>query len=343
MMPRINPPLPKVVDSTIIGEWQTCQTKEYWSFQRKLGGKGASIDLIAGGAYARGLEIFRLGYYGGVTRDAEGHLVPAPDLLRNFERAFQLAAVAALEYYGDVDVPENKEKKGPDKVIMAMGAYFERFHPDRDEIQPMYDSAGIPKAEFTFAVPLPVLHPDGEPFIYAGRLDLLGVRQQVTWGLDDKTTSQLGPTWSEKWNLRGQFTGYTWILRQHYEGVAGVIARGTCFLKDKFTFAESPQQRSTWQIDQWFDNLCHVLENMKTAWAKGYYTQDFHEACAAYGGCPFQRLCLAHDAEQWVEGNYATREWDPLAKNPEKKELPPSNIIHDPLIEGLLAQEETPI
>jgi hypothetical protein len=37
------------------------------------------------------------------------------------------------------------------------------------------------------------------------------------------------------------------------------------------------------------------------------------EACASYGGCAFRRLCLSQNPENWIEGYFTERNWNPLA------------------------------
>lgn len=293
--------LPEVIDSTIVGEFVECPTKFYYSFCRKLGSVYPSIDLICGGAFARGLEVFRKKYYG-------PEKLPVPE-------ALHFGMTEAIAHYGDVVVPEFKENKSVGRVITALAAYVEKYPPATDHIQPHYTKAGEPMVEFTFSVPLPINHPEtGQPFIYAGRFDLVGEYKGQLIGVDEKSTSQLGPTWTNKWNLRGQFTGYTWALHQHGIPVIGMVARGVSFLKNGHGFEESLQLRPQWMIDQWYEQLLANVQRMVTAWNTGWFDQNFGETCAAYSGCQFQPLCTQATPENWIEGRYGLREWNPLAK-----------------------------
>lgn len=309
MIPAVNPSLPRVIDSTIRGDYNSCHTKGFWSFQRKLGPKDASTDLIAGGAFAKGLEVTRKLFYG-------PDKLPYPDALRQ-------GMQAALVEYGGHSPPEHKKLKSVDRVVLALADYFEHYPMPSDHIQP-HMIKGTPCVEFTFSIPLPINHPEtGEPFLYAGRFDMLGVRNGQLVVDDEKTTSQLGPTWINKWNLRGQFTGYIWACQQYGFPVLGAIVRGVSFLTKGFGHAESIQLRAQWQLDQWYDQLLHDVERMVRAWKAGWYDQDFNETCAEYSGCPFQVLCTAQNPENWVS-KFAVREWDPLAKVPYKQ---PEQVI----------------
>lgn len=311
MRPKTNPSLPIVIDSTIRASFVSCPTKFFYSFLRNLGGKDASIDLVAGGSFAKGLEVTRKLYYG-------------PQRLP-IGRALEQGMVAAIAEYGDVVVPEFKTQKGPDRVVEALAAYFDHFEPTEDKIQP-YFSNDEPAVEFTVSVPLPITHPEtGQPFIYGGRFDMLGLYAGQLVVVDEKTTSQLGPTWVNKWNLRGQFTGYVWACHTYDLPVIGAIVRGVRFTKTAFSsesFAESIQMRAAWQLEAWYEQLLADVERMVSAWKTGWYDQALDEACAEYGGCPFQRLCTAAEPENWIEGHYGLRHWDPLKKNPYEPLVP---------------------
>lgn len=309
---------PRVVDSTIRSDFVSCATKGYYSFIRKLGSKDPSIDLIAGGAFAKGLEVVRGLFY---SEDS--------DVRGNLAKSLEAGMMAAIEEYtrelGANEVPEHKAQKGPDRVVTALAAYFDKWHPAVDHIQPAFLN-GRPQVEYTFSVPLPLLHPETkEPLLYAGRFDLVGMYNGQLVGVDEKTTSQLGATWVNQWNLRGQFTGYCWALRQFQFPAVGMIVRGVSFLKQTKSnpvgheFSESIQMRAEWQIEAWYQQLLQDIHRMLLAYESGWYDQAFGDACSAYTGCPFQRLCTSHDPENWIEGYYGMRDWDPLKKVPYKQ------------------------
>jgi len=314
--PKINPQLPKVWDSTIRSDYVSCLTKGYYSFQRKLGSLHGSTDLIAGGAFAKGLEVTRRLFYGGTK-------LP-------LREAIEQGMLAALAEYGDHEQAEGRRSdKSPQRVIEAIAAYFTKYPPQEDILQP-YILSGEPCVEFTFSLPLPLLHPDsGEPLIYAGRFDMLGTRHgQLLW-VDEKTTSQLGPTWANQWNLRGQFTGYTWACQQYGYPVTGGIVRGISFTKE-FGFAESLQLRASYQVESWYQQLIRDIARVIDAYKSGWYDQAFGDACSAYSGCPFRALCEAQDPENWIEGRYGIRDWDPLRKVPYVQPEQKAEIVHLP-------------
>lgn len=246
------------------------------------------------------------------------------------ERALELGMLEAIKEYGGLEIPEGKEQKGVDRVITALAAYFEHYHPDTDHIQP-YFVDGKPAVEFTFSLPLPINHPETNlPFIYAGRFDMLGIYQGQLVVVDEKTTSQLGASWAKKWDLRGQFTGYVWACQKYNIPTIGAVVRGISFLKQTkqnpsgHGFEESIQMRPKWLIDAWYEQLLADVGNMVRAWEINWYDQDFGDTCAYYSGCPFLTLCTSPTPETWISGRYAERKWNPLDKIPYKQ---PEQII----------------
>jgi hypothetical protein len=93
-----------------------------------------------------------------------------------------------------------------------------------------------------------------------------------------------------------------------------MVARGVSFLKNSHGFEESLQMRPQWMLDQWYEQLLKNTERMVKAWNDQWYDQDFGDTCAAYSSCPFQILCQSPNPEDWIEGRFGTRDWNPLAK-----------------------------
>jgi hypothetical protein len=303
MIPSVRASIPGVVDSTMRSDWVACPTRFHYSFGRKFGSPEGSTDLIAGGSFAKGLEVLRKCYYGQKM---------------SIRDSYEQGVLAAMQDYGDHQPPEHKKQKSLERVIEALADYIAHYNPATDHIKPYMVGANKdePCVEFTFSLPLPILHPEsGEPILYAGRFDMLGVRNDQLVVVDEKTTSQLGPTWVNKWNLRGQFTGYIWACQQYGYPVLGAIVRGVSFLSKSFGHAEAIQLRAQWEVDQWYEQLLHDVRGMVRAWEENWYDQAFDEACADFSGCPFQSLCKSSTPEAWAS-KFAIRDWDPLKKVP---------------------------
>lgn len=303
----MRPPFPLVIDNTMRSSFIACPKKFYYEFIRKLTPYVISPDLHAGGAFAKGIETVRMAYY----RD---HLPLETALARGME--------AFTHFWGKYNPPEGHVKTY-EAMLAALVEYFHQYHPEYDVIQPYMVEGGKPAVEFNFALPFPTLrHPEsGEPLIYAGRFDLLGVYQDQLFIVDEKTTKQLGPSWPEQWHMKSQFTGYAWGARAFGYPVAGAIIRGMSVLKNSFGHAQVILYRPEWVIDRWLHQLERDVKRMIAAWEEGYWDYDINDACSAYGGCPFKLLCGSENPERWIEGNYAHKNWNPLAADPTESKL----------------------
>ncbi len=168
-------PFPAVIDNTMRKSFVACPQKFWRSHIQNLYPKNRSIHLIAGGAYAKGLETYRRDYY--------QHKLPKDTCLRN-------AVVACIAEWGD-NSPED-DYKSLENMCLAIEEHFRIWPPESDFVQP-YVSNGKAAIEFTFAIPIPgTRHPDtGDPVLYAGRFDMLGIYQNSSLVVvDDKTQRQ---------------------------------------------------------------------------------------------------------------------------------------------------------
>lgn len=304
---------PAWVDSSMRGEWAACEMKWNWAALRNLSPMGSNVHLTAGGAFARGIEVTRKGLYlDQLSLDEalfNGKVAAWEDWLKSgIEPKFSFESGAPL-------------KKALDRVWAAMDYYFYvAWPPHSDPVSPYRTPAGKLGVEFTFAIPIPgTRHPvTGDPILYTGRFDMLGVKDDVLFVVDEKTTSQLGPTWPDQWEMRGQLTGYCWAAREYGFPVGGAIIRGVAFLTETkgnpsgFNHAQTITYRDDWRIEQWLAQLRTDVQDMIDAYNRGSFSYNLADACNSYGGCPFKKLCLVRDPEPWF-ADYEPRNWNPLS------------------------------
>lgn len=288
---------PPVIDATMISSW-ACPVKFKRAYVHRYNAtESKSIHLIAGGAYAKGLEVARLHYWNGNQ--------PEDCLNRGIN--------ALIKEYGDAVCPPDSAKT-LDRMCGAMEFYFDNYPLDTDAAR-IATIAGVPAVEWSFGLPLPFSHPDtGEPLLYAGRTDMLCEFAGGLYGLDDKTTSQLGASWSRQWELRSQFTGYAWAARELGIPLAGMLVRGVSILKTKYDHAQAIVNQPSWKIDRWVAHRDLVITQMLEAYRTGKWDHALGEVCNEYGGCTFKPVCnIPPEHEiQWLDSNYFEREWNPL-------------------------------
>lgn len=295
------PEFPEMIDSSMLSYFKSCPRKFFYSYMLHLKPNTESHHLLAGHAFASGLEAARNAFYG------EGKPV---------DEAIVIGAVALIQDWGDFQTPDGK-KKQLDVMLGAYMDYFIEYPMDRDHLQPLYYADNRPAIEFTFAIPLPVNHPEtGQPLLYVGRCDMVGVHQSTgfNYAVDEKTAEQLGPWWVQQWDLRSQFTGYTWACNEHGIPVKGAVVRGIGIMAAEYKYAEVISTRPKWMIDEWYTQMIRDLERLKLMWADGHFDADFGDACAAYGGCPFRGACTTtpQNREVVLDMDFTPRKWNPV-------------------------------
>lgn len=294
------PAFPSTWDSSMIAALRSCPRKFELEYLNHWKPKTQSVHLVAGAAFAEGIEKTKVAHY----RDGKP---PA--------EALALGVSALWAHYGDFQPPEDSPKD-PLRMAGALEFYFDHWRLGEDPAVPRLigDSHGI---EFSFATPLEITHPiSGEPLLYTGRADQIADYAGGVFIGDEKTTSQLGPSWSRQWDLRSQFTSYCWQARAYGFPVDGVLVRGIAIRKTGYDAAEAVTYRPTWQIERWYYQLCQDLTRAKSMWLQGYWDYSLDHACTEYGGCLFRQICTVSSDQQpgFLDLYFERRRWDPLAR-----------------------------
>jgi hypothetical protein len=277
-----------------------CPQKMFWEYMQHYKGLHPSIHLHAGKAWATGLEIARLCFY----RDKE-----TPEF------AMAAGLEALISEYGDFECPPYVAKSLP-RMIEAFTYYFAAFPLESDPVQPYIGRNG-PMVEFSFALPLDLdlLHPvTQEPLLFAGRADMVATYAGALSIYDDKTTSQLGATWSGQWDRRSQFSGYAWAANEMGLPVSQVIVRGIAIKKTSIDHAQAITVRTKHHIAEWHTQITRDIRRAIQCWKDGYWDKNLAETCSHYGGCMFKQPCGASDPAPWLKSNFIIREWNPVTR-----------------------------
>lgn len=292
-------PFPLSVSPTALDSFHACPTQYKYSYVLRLqeSGSSRSIHLIAGSAFARGLEVMRDAYY---NRD------------QPLATAIILGFIAlTLEYGPDLNETWADHDKSWFNTVASYLNYLDRFPPPTDSLQPLA-TITTRMVEFTFSIPSPVLHPEtGQPILISGRMDWVGTQGSLIWGVDEKTTKTIGAGWATNWRLRGQFMCYAWALREYGYKAQGIWVRGVPI--NAKASAEQIQEAMVpvkeWKLEMWVQQMTRYLERMKECWRTDAWDQDLGKSCTSFqqlenghyiGGCPFQMLCDTPDPEPWI-------------------------------------------
>lgn len=291
-------PFPELIDASLLAAFKSCPELCRKSYIEHWKSKGPSVHLHAGGAFAHGVERTRTAYY------VEG---------KDAETAVAEGVGALLAFYGDFQCPVDSAKSA-ERMAGAFEFYWSNYPLD-DKNDPVILTGGKRAIEISFAEPLPIMHPEtGNPLIYCGRLDAILNYAGGRYITDEKTTTQLGASWSRQWDLRSQFTGYAWGARQIGIKVDGVLVRGVSILKTKYDTQQALSYRPNWVIDRWYAEMLRWMEMLKGCYTSGVWQHNFDHACAEYGGCQFREACSTEDETPWLETYFERRAWNPLLR-----------------------------
>lgn len=297
---------PLVIDSTFLMAFDSCPMAGFRAHIQHLGG-GESTDLIAGGAFAAGLEAARKAYY---NLDADEN------------EALLAGSEALLEKYGD-HIP-TKETKAPERMITALEMYFIEHPMSQDLVQPAKLENDEYAIEYSFARKLPFKHPDlpKEDLIITGRADMLVEYAGSLYVFDDKTTgAAFTKNWAQQWATRGQFTTYCNYLKKEGINVKGAYIRGIYLGKTNIKFMDAPSNRSDWECKIWEQQMLKKVERILEAYKQykksgehpaNYFNGAWGEACNKYfRPCSYMDLCKSELAEQYIESEYDQNIWLP--------------------------------
>ena len=299
MTDLIRPMFPHYIDSTMLATFRSCPQKFFRQYIQHWKPQAESIHLVAGAAFAAGIEAARKSFFeeGRSAADAEA------DGLQ-----------ALITSYGDFDPPEGSAKT-LERMCGALEFYFSEYPLGQDNMTPITFPNGRMGIEFSFAEPLPFNHPiTGDPILYTGRADMVANFAGGVYVVDEKTTTSLGASWSRQWEMRAQFTGYSWACHMVGIPVQGTIIRGVSILKTKYDTLQVITNRAQFELERWLEQTVRDLQRMQQMWESGWWDYALDHACAEYGGCSLTQICKSPDPESWLPMYFTQRVWDPLAR-----------------------------
>lgn len=313
------PPFPTVWDSSMLASLKRCPQHFYkqniWNWRSKED----SVHLVAGGAFAKGMEVARNAFFCGVyevprvvNKNVEWTKESGP--AGNAEDAIAAGLQALIAHYGDFQCPADSAKS-LERTCGAFEFYFSNYPLALDVDPPIVLPSGKRGIEFNFVEPIELLHPETEePLLYCGRMDAILEAFGGRFICDEKTTTSLGATWSRQWELRSQFTGYKWGCKQNGIAVDGVLVRGVSILKTKYETQQAVSYRPEWQVDRWYTELLDWINDAISAWKTDRWRYNLDDSCSNFGGCSFRQACANQDESEWLKLNFTRKHWDPITR-----------------------------
>lgn len=304
------PAFPEAIDNTMRKLLVKCEMAAHYRFEMGLQPIGENrVDLVAGKAFAKGVETARMAYY----RDGLAQ-----------EAAINAGVQAVFHSYGGY-IPPDKSNKTAARMAGALGFYFNDHPLPTEELKPFRFPNGKWSVELSFAHDIGIGHPDtGANLKYCGNFDMLALDGQgQAWVVDEKTTSQMGDKWDNQWPLDSQMTGYCWGARKLLDEVgmkstpiAGVIINGVAIRLRDYETRRLTLYRQDWEIERWYKQMIRDVNSWKEAYLLGQHDQALDHACAYYlNPCEFSPLCRSRNPERQIEGSYIVKFWNPLKRD----------------------------
>lgn len=295
---------PSLIDSSMLSS-ASCPRKFIFQYCLNLAPYETSVHLFAGKCLARAVQEVRNSFY----REGKNE---KDSLYDGFE--------IFISEWGGYEAPAFGSGKFKDFINMAnaLFSYFRQYPLATDEIQPLRKDNGDPAVEFTFAIPLPLSHPDtGEPIFYGGRADMVGVYNSLNCVVDEKTTYTFPDTWQKQFQMRGQFIGYCWAGQQSGMKTSMAVVRGIGVQQSGIKHLEAKLLFQQWQIDRWYAQMLLKVEKLigeyQAAKERGIDAaqMSYGNDCSSFSGCEMMDLCTSENPESWYS-SFSPRNWNPL-------------------------------
>lgn len=300
---------PEYVDNSMRKELVKCEKAAHYRYEAGLEAKETTrADIIAGVAFAKGMEVMRKEYY---------------DKGTSAKNAVERGVAAVMARYGNF-VPDKNTTKTVQRMAGAITYYAQEFPLDEEKLRPIKLPDGPHAIEVQFQEEIPIEHPTtGKPLIYCGRFDMLAIQDGKAWVVDEKTTSQMGDKWSNQWFLDSQMTGYCWGARKLLDKnglqdvpIAGAYINGIAIRKYDYEAVRLPVYREQWELDRWYEQMLRDMRRWKRAYEDESHNMALDHACSFYNNpCQFAPLCKSRNPERLLDGSYVMRRWNPTERD----------------------------
>lgn len=288
------PQLQVAWDSTSLGLLKTCPRKYYLTMIENWNTKNQSLHLDFGIFYHKALEEFDKAKAEGVSHDNATYI------------AVRTALEISKKFIGD-------NYKNRQTLVRAITWYLEHFRDDGATTVILRN--GKPAVELSFKMELPLISPDGEPYLACGHLDKAVHWQGGVYIVDRKTTKgQLGSIYFDQYSPNNQMSMYSMagkvVLEQDAAGIiidAVQIAVGFC------RYARGICNRTKGQLDEWLEETLQWIKMAERFAETGSWPMN-ETACGMYGGCHFRPVCSKDPAvrHNFLEADFIKRMWNPL-------------------------------
>lgn len=294
---------PQIISNTDLALWSNCELKWFRMRCQLLKKYRFNIDLTAGSAFAKAIEMARKAYY--IEK------VDPYDAVED-------AAEYVLEHLHEQEFQD--KLKSPERMALAVKDYFREFPLEDAEVVPIKLASGTCAIENNMVIELPIKHPTlGVPLLFKAKLDMLGEYMTRNYIVDEKTCKQLNSNEAALLATSGQFVGYAWAARELGVKIQGALVRKVAIqiAGNKIVQIEIPI--TEYMIDMWYQSLLSKVTVMVEKYNdflmgtdfKRAFILDYQNGCTSYfKPCPFQEGCASKHGEAFIKTEFKQVAWD---------------------------------
>lgn len=162
--------------------------------------------------------------------------------------------------------------------------------------------------------------------LYGGRMDLLVDWDGATWLVEHKSTTRLGNSYFDQFDLDKQVTGYI-IATEEYLGRKcqgciinvmepwkEVIRKSARTKAPEDHFLRKPLNRSQRLKDQFKNNVLRIIRDIRWCHENDeFYEAEKKESCFYYNrSCPYIALCKYGEDERIIKNEFVHEVWEPF-------------------------------
>ena len=199
-------------------------------------------------------------------------------------------------------------------LVRAFVWYTEHYKNDTLKTEKLTD--GSPAVEVSWRMPLPLMNPDGEPYLAVGYWDGVANYSERIWPHEHKTTEgSLGDFYWKRFSPNTQTSTYVLASRVCFpdrEMGYGVLFDAVQLAVGFARFQRKVVSRTLPQVEEWMKDMCQKIQRMEQCARDGYWPKE-EAACMMYGGCEYLDLCNKDPGirDKYIEG-MEKRPWNPL-------------------------------
>ena len=218
---------------------------------------------------------------------------------------------ASRDFLGDSD---GKALRTRFTLVRALIWYADKYKDDVYRTMILAD--GRPAVELSFRIALPLISPDGTPYIFCGHIDRVSRAPESEVLINDYKTSgtTLTPHFFKKFDSSWQMSGYTFAgMTLLPEAPAGVMIEGIQLAVGFTRSARGFTFRNEAQIEEWLEDFLYWIK-LAEKFAQDNYWPMNRQSCDLYGGCQFKNVCdrSPNVRKEWLQADFKQDPWNPL-------------------------------